>query len=604
MDAGYDALDAATASYTKSRGGDDDRYRSHRDDRDRERRHRDDRDDRHSHRDDRDRRDRDRDYGRDRERERDRDRDHRRDDRDRYDRYDRDRRRDRGDDRYDRGDRDPYAAPMRGHSPPRRRHDDRGDRGDWRHGGDDYGGRGGGGGGRGRRRDSPRRSPTPPGAVPLEARHVETSLWDIPAPQFEGISALEAKMTGMFTYGPGRVPPPLHLGLPSSFAAGMLNPLRQSKRVYIGNIDDTITEDQIKSHFNKLMIDNKIGSEEPGDPVQTVSVNAEKQYAFIEFRTGEEASAAMQFDGTKLGDVSLSVKRPKDYVGIDTSLGFMGVGGDSNNKLFVGGLPTNLTSEQVMELLKSFGELRTFNLVKEGNGSVSKGFAFVEYLDPTVTDMAIQGLHGFQLGDRALVVQRAATTGRASAALPNVPGTAAFLAQSNILENADADAPLSRVMLMLNMVTSDELYDDQEYGEILEDIRDECSKYGEVEGVRIPRPVPKSTKWEPSDSAAQTAEKNRKLDEENGVGRVYVMYADMASAEKAMKALGGRQFGGRTILVASVSEEEFLGPAPPPPPSPPPAPGDEGGEAPPPPPPPPEEDLDKTAADALNDILG
>ena len=113
-------------------------------------------------------------------------------------------------------------------------------------------------------------------------------------------------------------------------------------------------------------------------------------------------------------------------------------------------------------------------------------------------------------------------------------------------------------MLLLNMVTADELYDDQDYKEILEDISDECGKYGEVEGVRVPRPVPKSKKWEPSDSAASTAEKNRKADEEAGVGRVYVMYKNVEMAQKAMKAIGGRQFAGRTILVATVPEVSAL----------------------------------------------
>ncbi|RSH86635.1 uncharacterized protein EHS24_004906 [Apiotrichum porosum] len=420
----------------------------------------------------------------------------------------------------------------------------------------------------------------------------------------------------MFTYGPGRVAPPLHLGLPSSFAAGMINPLRQKQRVYVTDLTEEMTERTVLDFVNQLMQERGLATE-PGKPATMCEINKELKFAFLELRSAEEATAAIALDGAELDGVALHVKRPKDMVGVDPNLGFMGVSGDANNKLFVGGLPTNLSSEQVMELLKSFGELRTFNLVKEGNGTVSKGFAFVEYLDPAVTDMAIQGLNGFQLGERSLVVQRAATTGRASATAPTVAGTAAFLATSSILQAQEDEAPASRVMLMLNMVTPDELYDDRDYAEILEDIRDECSKFGEVEGVRIPRPVPKSTKWEPSDSAAQTAEKNRRMDDENGVGRVYVMYSDIESCTKAMKALGGRQFGGRTILVANVTEEDFLGPAPPPPPSPPPAPEGDGptgnaydddGPAPPPPPPgppPPVEapvDIETEAANLLNDI--
>ncbi len=129
----------------------------------------------------------------------------------------------------------------------------------------------------------------------------------------------------------------------------------------------------------------------------------------------------------------------------------------------------------------------------------------------------------------------------------------------NILQSAvSGEAPSSRVMLLLNMVTQDELYSDADYNDIVEDINEECGKYGEVEGVRIPRPVPKSKKWEPSDSAAATIEKNRKADQETGVGRVYVMYKDIESTGKAMKAIGGRQFAGRTILVASVPEVSCL----------------------------------------------
>lgn len=63
-------------------------------------------------------------------------------------------------------------------------------------GGRDGGRDGGGGGGRGR---TPPRSPTPPGAVPLEERRLERSLWDVRPGAFEGIGAMAAKMTGMST---------------------------------------------------------------------------------------------------------------------------------------------------------------------------------------------------------------------------------------------------------------------------------------------------------------------------------------------------------------------------------------------------------------------
>lgn len=62
---------------------------------------------------------------------------------------------------------------------------------------------------------------------------------------------------------------------------------------------------------------------------------------------------------------------------------------------------------QVKELLMSFGQLRAFNLVKDSATGLSKGYAFCEYVDVSMTDQAIAGLNGMQLGDKKLIVQRA-----------------------------------------------------------------------------------------------------------------------------------------------------------------------------------------------------
>jgi splicing factor U2AF subunit len=134
----------------------------------------------------------------------------------------------------------------------------------------------------------------------------------------------------------------------------------------------------------------------------------------------------LQLDGVEYQDAAFQLKRPSEYVGIDPALGG-GSTSDSPNKLFIGGLPPDLNEDQVMELLKSFGELKSFNLVKEtvDGQLVSKGFAFCEYQDASVTDMAIQGLHNFELGDRTLTVQRA-DQGKNTGS-DGLPGTTHFL---------------------------------------------------------------------------------------------------------------------------------------------------------------------------------
>lgn len=47
----------------------------------------------------------------------------------------------------------------------------------------------------------------------------------------------------------------------------------------------------------------------------------------------------------------------------------------------------------------------------------------------------------------------------------------------------------TEVLCLMNMVAVEELVDEEEYEEIVEDVRDECSKYGQVKSIEIPRPV-------------------------------------------------------------------------------------------------------------------
>lgn len=47
------------------------------------------------------------------------------------------------------------------------------------------------------------------------------------------------------------------------------------------------------------------------------------------------------------------------------------------------------SSSQVKELLTSFGPLKAFNLVKDSATSLSKGYAFCEYVDVNISNQVI-----------------------------------------------------------------------------------------------------------------------------------------------------------------------------------------------------------------------
>lgn len=193
----------------------------------------------------------------------------------------------------------------------------------------------------------------------------------------------------------------------------------------------------------------------------------------------------------------------------------------------------------------------------------SQGFAFFEYVDPTITDVAIQSLNGMELGDRFLVVQRASVGAKPGTPgmIPNLPYDQFPEIPRPIMPAGETSSVDARILLMLNMVTPDDLTDDQEYGDLYEDVKEECQNFGAVEDLRIPRPVKKDkSKWAPGEGGQQAAQDAIRADEAAGVGRVYVKYAEAASASSALTSLAGRSFAGRSIIATLLSEDSVTTP--------------------------------------------
>ncbi|KAJ3129312.1 hypothetical protein HK098_001724 [Nowakowskiella sp. JEL0407] len=408
--------------------------------------------------------------------------------------------------------------------------------------------------------------------TPILEKKRKLNYWDVPPAGYEGMTAEQVKNTGMFPL-PGQLAklPGTGLGLAFTLPGtdfdpnalmrgpqGAFGPVaqsasiaRQARRLYCGNIpqivqDDfggshVINEDDIISFFNQMMLQLKLATS-PGNPVISCQINHEKNYAFVEFRSNEEATAGMAFDGMSFKGNPVKIRRPKDYqppAEGEAAAPAVYVPGvvstnvlDSDNKIFIGGLPAYLNEEQVMELLRAFGELRAFNLVKDTGSNLSKGYAFCEYLDPNITDIACQGLNGMDLADKKLIVQRA-SIGANKDKLPTYTGpppTALLPPQPQSLDP-------SRVVMLLNMVTNDEVADDELWQETMEDTREECQRFGTVLNVTVPRPINgERSQW---------------------VGKVFVQFETVEEATAAIKALGGRSFASRTVVAAYFPEDRF-----------------------------------------------
>ncbi|EDW56906.1 GM15574 [Drosophila sechellia] len=383
--------------------------------------------------------------------------------------------------------------------------------------------------------------------------------WDIPPEGYSHLTPQQYKAMQASGQIASRI---LSDGIHAGESAAISMITRQARRLYVGNIPFGVTEEEMMQFFNHRIMaqgyEAKSSHYMDGKAVLTCQTHLEKNFAFLEFRSIDEATQALNFDGMVYRGQTLKIRRPHDYQPVP-SISFSAMENyrsfrvpattianppnvtipvttivpDSPNKIYVGGLPTCLNQDQVKELLQSFGELKGLNLVMDGNTSLNKGFAFFEYYDPLVTDHAIAGLHGMLLGDRRLVVQRSIPGGKNAfpghtGPVVQVPGISTLL---------DPGSP-TETLCLLNMVRPEELLDDEEFEDIRTDIKQECAKFGEVRSIKIPRPIGPFPK--------------------RGCGKVFVQFESVEDSQKALKALSGRKFSDRIVMTSYYDPEKYL----------------------------------------------
>ncbi|VAH91846.1 unnamed protein product [Triticum turgidum subsp. durum] len=510
---------------------------------------------------------RDREHGRDRERGRDKDRERDRGDRDReHDRHHREHR-ERSEKReyHERSEKREHRERSekrehRGHSDDHDRHRSRGRDVE-----------------RDRDRDGHRRHRSRSRSKGRERRSRSRSRSRSKSKRVSGFDQGPLQSIPMVTPGttPGQLPAvaPLITGmLPNMFnftAPTQFNPLvmqpqamtqqatRHARRVYVGGLPPTANEQTVAIYFNQVMAAIGGNTAGPGDAVLNVYINHDKKFAFVEMRSVEEASNAMALDGIMFEGAPVKVRRPTDYnpslaaalgpsqPNPNLNLGAVGLtpgsagGLEGPDRIFVGGLPYYFTEAQVRELLESFGPLRGFDLVKDRETGNSKGYAFCVYQDLNVTDIACAALNGIKMGDKTLTVRRANQgTSQPRPEQETILLHAQQQVQMQKLVLQVGGALPTKVVCLTQVVSADELRDDEEYEDILEDMREEGRKYGNLVKAVIPRP-------DPSGAAVP------------GVGKVFLEYADIDGSTKAKVGMHGRKFGGNQVVAVFYPENKF-----------------------------------------------
>lgn len=304
--------------------------------------------------------------------------------------------------------------------------------------------------------------------------------------------------------GLGGVAAALQGGLAGGLSSAGVSPLtlaadtKAQRELYVGNLPAGITAAQLVQFLNQVAQAVKVNAL-PGEPILSATMGGGGLFAFVEFRTAEEAANGLRLNGVELLGCQLKVGRPKGYAdgqpgqapgmlalpgsaggGTPGQLALPGAPGQGgaavvsaiDHRLCLINVPTFVSEERIRELLITFGQLKFFALQKDEHQK-SVGVAFFEYNDMMTQQQARAALEGLELGAKKLSVKR--------------PEEVIQMGLVSREQKLGARVVASKILFLKNIVTTDDLKSDAGYQDICADIRLEAEKFGAVVSLEVPR---------------------------------------------------------------------------------------------------------------------
>ncbi|XP_037928072.1 splicing factor U2AF 50 kDa subunit-like [Teleopsis dalmanni] len=134
---------------------------------------------------------------------------------------------------------------------------------------------------------------------------------------------------------------------------------RNARRIFVSNLPDCVNMFKLKFFINKQMHLGGL-SKEIGNSVISCYINCRRKFAFLIFRSVEEAESSLDLDGVVYEGKILKICRPRSYrlppgeistTPIVAPLVISGLTStlvpDSEHKIFFGGLIVNANNEEV-----------------------------------------------------------------------------------------------------------------------------------------------------------------------------------------------------------------------------------------------------------------
>lgn len=376
------------------------------------------------------------------------------------------------------------------------------------------------------------------------------SLWDLKPKGFEKVSSERAKISGLFPL-PGELKHVDISKLEGLVSGGDLNsqtsilfeqisidPLfsRTSKQLIITGVEFTLFPverlvDYIKNYINSLSLENAF-----------IVDHELLDSKFLVLHLSNSNITTVLFSSFKYFQKELNLKikmeRSQSYITPNANLLTQEelskyVIPDSEKKIAITNIPSDISKDEILQDLTDIGEVQQIDLLTDTEGT-SKGITFVQFKDLD-TDKAIEEINKIVINETTLFAIHA------SKGLPKQQQEITYRTISDVVKTKSQTE--SNVLILLNVIHPEDLKNEVIYQELTNDIKDECSKYGKILDIKIPKP---STDYKRNLKSIDTS-----------VGKIFVKFENEQGAKRASKLLNGRKYNERTVLVSFLPETDF-----------------------------------------------
>lgn len=181
-------------------------------------------------------------------------------------------------------------------------------------------------------------------------------------------------------------------------------PKRSEWSVWIGNLTWTTSKDDLRDFFSNkgnISRDHITRLHMPPPPEKGPAWKGPKPlnkgFAYVDFLEEEEMKSALQLSEQLLSGRKVLIKNAKSFEGrpevakVDTENAAQKSAKEPSKRVFVGGLPFEVTREELQEHFAQAGEVEDVFMATFEDTGKCKGFGFIRFSDLDAAQAAVQG---------------------------------------------------------------------------------------------------------------------------------------------------------------------------------------------------------------------